>query len=252
MSGPVRIAVAGASGRMGRAVVEAAGVEPRVALSGAWGRAGDHMREGALAQAQVVIDVSTAAACAALATELAQRGGPALVAGATGFSDAESRALERAAERIPVLRAGNFSPGVALLARLVREAAAALGPDYDIEILEAHHRGKADAPSGTALMLGEAAAAGRGVEFAAAAERGRDGIVGPRTPGAIGFASLRGGAIVGEHSVMFAGDDEVITLGHSALDRGLFARGALHAALWLAAPGRAPGLYGMEDTLGGR
>ena len=150
-----------------------------------------------------------------------------------------------------MLRSGNFSLGVNLLMRLVREAARALGPDaYDIEVFEAHHRRKVDAPSGAALMLGEAAAEGRGVPLAEAADRARDGITGPRRPGAIGFSVMRGGGIVGEHSVTFAADDELITLSHSARDRGLFARGAVQAAMWLAAPGRQPGLYGMDDVLG--
>ena len=194
--------------------------------------------------------MSTPAAAAALAGELARRGGPALVVGVTGFSTAEADALAAAATRIPLLRSGNFSLGVNLLLGLVRRAAAALGPDYDIEVAEAHHRRKVDAPSGTALMLGEAAARGRGAALADLAVRGRDGITGPRAPGSIGFSVVRAGGIVGEHSVVFAAEDEVVTLSHSALDRAVFARGAVEAAVWLAAPGRAPGLYGMDDVLG--
>ena len=157
--------------------------------------------------------------------------------------------VRRAAGRIAIVRAGNFSLGVNLLIGLVRQAARALpAHDYDIEVLEAHHRRKVDAPSGTALMLGEAAAQGRGVELAAHARRGRDGIGEVRREGDIGFASLRGGGIVGEHSVMFAAEDEIITLSHSARDRSLFARGALQAAVWVA--GKPPGLYDMQDVLG--
>ena len=141
-----------------------------------------------------------------------------------------------------------MSLGVNLLARLVRDAARALGAEYDIEVVEMHHRMKVDAPSGTALMLGQAAADGRAVELEGHSERGRDGITGPRKPGAIGFASLRGGTVVGEHSVIFAGDGERIVLTHHAEDRSLFARGALKAALW--AHGRKPGLYSMADVLG--
>ena len=137
-----------------------------------------------------------------------------------------------------------------MLLGLVRQAARALGPKaYDIEVLEAHHRRKIDAPSGTALMLGEAAAAGRGIDLASHSDRGRDGLTGPRKEGDIGFSVLRGGGIVGEHSVLFAAEDEILTLSHSARDRGLFARGAVEAALWAVAQTK-PGLYDMQDVLG--
>ena len=169
--------------------------------------------------------------------------------GTTGLSEADLARLAAAARHAPIVRSGNMSLGVNLLARLVREAAQALGPEYDIEILEMHHRMKVDAPSGTALMLGEAAAEGRGVALEDHTERGRDGVTGARKPGAIGFASLRGGAVVGEHSVIFAGDGERIVLSHHAEDRSLFVRGALKAALW--ARDRKPGLYSMADVLGG-
>ena len=250
MPAPVRLAIAGALGRMGRAVAEAAGADDRVASVAEFGRVDADARAAALAASQVVVDVSTPAAAAALASELARRGGPALVVGATGFSPEQEAMLADAAQRIALLRSGNFSLGVNLLLGLVRRAAAALGPEYDIEISEAHHRGKLDAPSGTALMLGEAAAAGRGAALADLAVRARDGITGPRTPGSIGVSVVRGGGIVGEHAVMFAAQDEVVTLSHSALDRAVFARGAVEAAVWLAAPGRPPGLYGMADVLG--
>jgi 4-hydroxy-tetrahydrodipicolinate reductase len=203
----------------------------------------------AVEQADVVIDFTTAAASAALAARCAERGGPGLVIGSTGFDEAQLAQIEAAARRIPVVRAGNFSLGVNMLMGLVEQAARALGPDaYDIEVFEAHHRRKVDAPSGTALMLGEAAARGRNVELAAVAQRQRDGITGARPDGEIGFSVMRGGGIVGEHSVVFAADDEILTLSHSARDRGLFARGAVEAARWLA--GRPAGEYDMQDVLG--
>jgi 4-hydroxy-tetrahydrodipicolinate reductase len=142
----------------------------------------------------------------------------------------------------------NYSLGVNVLAGLVRQAARALGPEYDIEVFEAHHRRKVDAPSGTALMLGEAAAEGRGVSLSNTARRARDGITGARPAGEIGFSVMRGGGIVGEHSVSFVAEDEILTLSHSARDRGLFARGAVVAARWVA--GKPPGLYDMADVLG--
>jgi 4-hydroxy-tetrahydrodipicolinate reductase len=157
-------------------------------------------------------------------------------------------ALEAAARHAVIVRSGNMSLGVNLLAAVVRRVAAALGEDFDIEIVEMHHRQKVDAPSGTALLLGEAAAAGRGIALDTHSERGRDGITGARKPGAIGFASLRGGTVTGDHSVVFAGPSERIVLTHVAEDRVLFAKGAVKAALW--AQGRKPGLYGMDDVLG--
>jgi 4-hydroxy-tetrahydrodipicolinate reductase len=156
--------------------------------------------------------------------------------------------IDSAAQSIPVLQTGNTSLGVTLLAHLVRQAAASLGDDWDIEVVETHHRMKLDAPSGTALLLGEAAAAGRGIDLAGHSERGRDGHTGRRAEGAIGFASLRGGTVAGEHSVILAGDEERITLSHSAENRMIFARGAVKGAVWLV--GRAPGRYTMRDVLG--
>jgi 4-hydroxy-tetrahydrodipicolinate reductase len=170
------------------------------------------------------------------------------VIGTTGLSEADLRALAAAARHAVIVRAGNMSLGVNLLVGLTRRVAAALGPEFDIEIVEAHHRLKVDAPSGTALMLGEAAAAGRGVALAEVADRGRDGQTGARVAGHIGFASIRGGDIVGEHDVVFAGAGERIVLRHVATDRALFARGALRAALW--GLDRAPGEYDMLDVLG--
>lgn len=254
MASPIRIAVAGARGHMGRAVIEALADEPGLVLAARFGRPGDERdglvdRAAALAAADVVLDFTTGAASAALAQACAARGGPALVIGATGFEPAELAAIAEAARRIPIVRAGNFSLGLAMLLGLVAQAARALPAEaWDIEILEAHHRRKLDAPSGTALMLGEAAAAGRGVALAAVERRGRDGLAGPRPPGEIGFAVLRGGGIVGEHSVVFAAESETLTLSHAAHDRGMFARGALAAARWIV--GRAPGAYDMQNVLG--
>ena len=256
MAAKVKIAVAGALGRMGQALAEALREHPDATLAAVFDRPGAEglaaglaltSMEQALAAAEVVIEFSTPQAAVSLAQACAERG-VGLVTGTTGLGDADEAALSAAADRIPVVRSGNFSLGVNLLAGLVRQAARALGPDYDIEIFEAHHRRKVDAPSGTALMLGEAAAEGRGIDLAAHSERGRDGRPGARAPGAIGFSVLRGGGIVGEHSVMFAAEDEILTFSHSARDRGLFARGAIAGATWAA--GRKPGLYGMDDVLG--
>ena len=254
MTSPLSIAVAGALGRMGRAVAAVAEGDDRFAVAACFDRDGAAgyglvPRAKALDGARVAIDFTTPAATVSLAEECAERGGPALVVGSTGLDAAQDTVLARAGERIAIVRSGNFSLGVNLLAGLVRRAAAALDPrDFDIEVFEAHHRRKVDAPSGTALMLGEAAAQGRGVALAEVSERARDGAAGPRAPGAIGFSVMRGGGIVGEHSVVFAAEDEILTLSHSARDRSLFARGALAAALWVA--DRPPGLYDMQDVLG--
>jgi 4-hydroxy-tetrahydrodipicolinate reductase len=253
---PIRIAVAGALGRMGLAVAEAVEASPDLVLAGRFDRpdAVDPIltdRASALEGADVVVDFSTPAASVALAGEAATLGRPALVIGSTGFSSGEIDALAEAALRIPIVRAGNFSLGVNMLMGLVELASAALSPaEFDIEVFEAHHRRKVDAPSGTALMLGEAAARGRGVDLDRASIRARDGIIGARTEGAIGFSVVRGGGVIGEHSVIFAGEDEILTLSHSARDRGLFARGALAAARWAVA--REPGAYDMQDVLGFR
>lgn len=203
--------------------------------------------EDALAASDVVIDFTTGAASAALARLAAARGGPALVIGSTGLTEDEIATIDAAGQKVPVIRTGNFSLGVNLLTGLVAQVARKLGPDYDIEIFEAHHRRKVDAPSGTALMLGEAAAEGRGVGLGQVAQRGRDGITGARRPGDIGFSVMRGGGIIGEHSVSFVSDEEILTLSHSARDRSLFARGAVEAARWIA--GKPPGLYDMQDVL---
>jgi 4-hydroxy-tetrahydrodipicolinate reductase len=239
---------------MGRAVAQAVEAGDDLELAALFGRpgadgAGLVSQDTALAAAEVVVDFSTAAASTALAEAAAARGGPALVIGSTGFSDAQQAVIAIAARKVAIVRAANFSLGLNMLLGLVAQAARALPDDaYDIEITEAHHRRKVDAPSGTALMLGDAAAAGRGVDLAAVARRTRDGITGARPPGEIGFSVLRGGGIVGDHSVMFAAEDEILTLSHSARDRGLFARGAVAAARWVA--GRPPGAYDMQDVLG--
>ena len=170
------------------------------------------------------------------------------VIGTTGLSAADEAKIEAAARHATIVKAGNMSQGVNLLAVLTAEVARALGPEFDIEILEMHHRHKRDAPSGTSLMLGRAAAGGREVSLQERGVKVRDGDVGPRREGDIGFAALRGGDVVGEHRVIFAGPGERIELAHIATDRGIFARGAVKAALW--ARGKEPGLYSMRDVLG--
>ena len=259
MAEVIRIGVAGALGRMGRAVEALVAGREDLRLAARLDRPGasdagasqtpltDFAKAASVCD--VIVDFSTAAASAALAAAAATRGGPALVIGATGFSSAEDEQVRAAAERIAIVRSGNFSLGVNLLAALVEEAARRLpAADWDIEILEAHHRRKVDAPSGTALLLGEAASHGRGEALDAQALAGRSGITGERPSGGVGFASLRGGGIIGEHAVIFAGEEETITLSHSARDRALFARGALTAARWVR--GKSPGLYGMREVLG--
>jgi 4-hydroxy-tetrahydrodipicolinate reductase len=250
---PVRIGLAGALGRMGRAIAGALDGRSDARLVLAFDRPGTEGTAFAglklataadLARCDVAIDFSTAEASALLAEIAAERGAPALVIGSTGWTDAEDARLRAAADRVAIVRSGNFSLGVNLLAGLVESAARRLAAaDWDIEVFEAHHRRKIDAPSGTALMLGEAAARGRGAALADVEVRARDGVTGPRPEGAIGFSVLRGGGIVGA-------EEEVLTMRHSARDRGLFARGALAAALWVA--GRPPGLYDMMDVLGFR
>jgi 4-hydroxy-tetrahydrodipicolinate reductase len=254
MQQPLRIAIAGALGRMGRQMAETVAADPRLQLVARFhrpGGTGEELmgRDEALALADVVVDFTTPAASAELATACAARGGPALVIGSTGFDGAELEAIADAAKTIAIVRSGSYSLGLNMLTGLVEQAARALGPDgCDIEILEAHHRTKVDAPSGTALMLGEAAARGRGVELDDVAKRARDGLVGPRPAGEIGFAVLRGGGIVGEHSVSLLAEGETLTLSHATGDRSMFARGAIAAALWVA--GRPPGEYDMHDVLG--
>ncbi len=231
--------------RLGRDAGTVAGVDPLgIALSAdlavALGRGP--------AGAEVVIDFTAPGAAAGHAAACAA-GGQALVMGTTGLDAGALAALDAAAARIPVLYARNMSLGVTVLTELVHQAAALLGPDFDAEIVEAHHRDKKDAPSGTALQLGEALAAARGRPLAEVAVYGRHGL-GPsgRPPGAIGFAALRAGAIVGDHTVLLAGAEEQLELTHRATDRTLFARGALRAAGWLA--GKPPGRYSLRQVLG--
>lgn len=262
------IAVTGASGRMGRMLIRTVTENPAVKLVGAVERKG-HDWAGrdvgvamggtelgvvvtddpldAFAKAQVILDFTTPEATLDFAA-LAAQARAVHVIGTTGMTDAQIAALEPAARHAVIVRAGNMSLGVNLLVQLTRQVAAALDEDFDIEVIEAHHNQKVDAPSGTALMLGEAAAQGRGVALGDVADRGRDGITGARKRGDIGFTAIRGGDIVGEHDVMFAAPGERIILRHVASDRGLFARGALKAALW--GLGQRPGHYDMLDVLG--
>ncbi len=241
----IGIGIVGAKGRMGQAIAAELAAHDGARLAGGAERGGDL---GALAAGcDAMIDFSAPAALPAV-LEAARAAGRPLVVGTTGLGPDEQAAIDAAAGAIPVLQAANMSLGVNLLAHLVREAAARLGPDWDIEIAEMHHRHKVDAPSGTALLLGAAAAAGRGVDLAASSDRGRDGITGARTPGHIGFAALRGGSVAGDHLVILAGEGERVELGHRAETRAIFARGAIKAAIWLS--GRRPGRYGMNDVLG--
>jgi 4-hydroxy-tetrahydrodipicolinate reductase len=268
----LKLAIAGAGGRMGRALVraafEASGVQVLAATErpdgGLVGEdAGElaglgpiDVRVGAdvlseTPQADVFVDFTTPrATLAALEALAGQSGAPcrAAVVGTTGFSAEEEVRLATLAGELAIVRSGNFSLGVNLLAVFVEQAAARLGSDWDVEVLETHHRLKADAPSGTALLLAEAAAAGRGEALSTLTRPPDLGQTGPRPEGSIGFAVRRAGGVVGEHEVMFASTEEVVRLSHSALDRTVFAKGALAAARWVA--GRPPGLYSMRDVLG--
>ena len=239
-----RMGIIGVDGRMGQALVHAV-ADTGHELAGGVGRGGD---PAALAdRSDVLVDFSAPGALEANLHAAIGAGIP-IVIGTTGFENAHHAAIDRAAQAVPVLQTGNTSLGVTLLAHLVREAAARLGPDWDIEILEMHHRMKVDAPSGTALLLGEAAAEGRGIDLAGNSERGRDGHTGTRAQGTVGFASLRGGTVAGEHAVILAGERERITLSHSAEDRAIFARGAIRAGEWLI--GKPAGRYTMPQVLG--
>jgi 4-hydroxy-tetrahydrodipicolinate reductase len=241
----VAIGILGARGRMGGAVAAALEEDGRARLAGG-ADLGDDPAALALA-CDVLIDFSTPAALPANLAAAKAAGVP-IVIGTTGLAAGEQSAIDEAARSIPVLQAANMSLGVNLLAHLVREAAARLGADWDIEIVEMHHRHKVDAPSGTALLLGEAAAHGRGVDLDTVADRGRDGVGAPREPGHIGFASLRGGSVAGDHQAIFASEGERLELGHRAESREIFARGAVEAALWLG--GKPAGRYTMKDVLG--
>ncbi|WP_298915277.1 4-hydroxy-tetrahydrodipicolinate reductase [uncultured Algimonas sp.] len=229
----------GADGRMGRAV--AAGAEGRYDIAGRVTL--DDPDPASLSDCDVVIDFSSGPALTSALAHL--RDGTALVSGTTGLSEAEEDAVADAATRLPILRSGNFSLGIAVLSSLARQAAATLGDGWDVDILEMHHRHKTDAPSGTALMLGDAVAQGRDVSLEDKAAHDRTGA---RRDGDIGFAVLRGGGVYGMHEVRIASESEMIVLGHQALNRDVFAHGALAAADWLI--GRGPGLYSMSDLTG--
>ena len=239
-----RIGIVGSEGRMGKALAEAiaaAGDE----LAGGVDKGGDF---ATLARsADVLVDFSSPEALEATLDAAAAAGTPILV-GTTGLAERHHWLIDQAASEIAVLQTGNTSLGVNMLAHLVREAAARLGEEWDIEIVETHHRMKVDAPSGTALLLGEAAAAGRGVRLDQVAVRGRDGVGGARESGAVGFASLRGGSVAGDHSVLLLGPDERLELTHRAETRAIFARGAVRAAQWLL--GKPAGRYTMAEVLG--
>jgi len=239
--------ISGARGRMGRAVSQVLDAREDVVVAARF----DRGETPDLKLCDVIIDFSTPEASVDLARACAERGGPALVIGSTGLSPEQDAAIEAAAEKIAIVRSGNFSLGLNILIGLVEHAAQRLDArDWDIEVLETHHRRKVDAPSGTALMLGEAAANGRGRDLEDLKTAPYDGITGPREPGKIGFASLRAGGVIGEHTVLFGSEDELLTLSHSAIDRSLFAKGAVAAAAWVR--NRRPGLYDMQDVLGFR
>ena len=247
MSAIFHAGISGARGRMGRAVSAVLDARDDVVVAARF----DRGETPDVSLCDVIIDFSTAEASVELARTCAARGGPALVIGATGLSPEQEGEILKASEKIPIVRSGNFSLGVNILIGLVQHAAQRLdAAEWDIEIAEAHHRRKVDAPSGTALMLGEAAAEGRGEDLRDLRASPWDGITGPRPEGKIGFSALRAGGIVGEHTVMFASEDEVLTLSHSAIDRSLFAKGAVAAAAWVRS--RKPGLYDMQDVLGFR
>jgi 4-hydroxy-tetrahydrodipicolinate reductase len=262
------LVIVGAAGRMGRTLARVITETEGVTVAGAIEREGSPFLGqdiGVLAglpplgvavtddplpvfaKAQGVLDFTAPAATLGFA-EIAAQARIVHVIGTTGLSVDDHAAIDAAARHAVIVQAGNMSLGVNLLAQLVRQAAMALDEDFDVEVLEMHHRHKVDAPSGTALMLGQAAAEGRDIDLASHSVRVRDGITGPRERGTIGFAALRGGSVIGDHSVMLAGEGEMITLSHHASDRALFARGAVKAALW--AHGRKPGRYSMADVLG--
>lgn len=268
MGNEMRVTVVGASGRMGQQLIAAVQENSDTKLVGATERAG-HEWVGkdlgtclggtamgvtvsddpleVFARSDAVLDFTIPAATIAHA-ELAAQARAVHVIGTTGMSDDDLAKIKAAARHAVVVRAGNMSLGVNLLTELTRKVAAALDADFDIEVVETHHNQKIDAPSGTALMLGEAAADGRGVELKDVSDSGRDGITGARKKGDIGFVAIRGGDVVGEHDVIFAGAGERLILRHIATDRMLFARGAVKAALW--GRDRKPGEYSMLDVLG--
>ncbi len=238
------IGIIGHRGRMGQALVTAI-KEAGATLSGGVDRHDDVA--GLIAASDVLVDFSSPHALEGTLDACVAANKP-IVIGTTGLEERHHFLIDDAASDIAVLQTGNTSLGVTMLAALIEDAASRLGPDWDIEILEMHHRHKVDAPSGTALLLGEAAARGRGIELASNSVRGRDGMTGARQQGAIGFASLRGGSVAGDHMVVFAHDNERIELTHRAENRAVFADGAVKAALWLVEKGA--GRYRMSDVLG--
>jgi len=262
------LVIVGAAGRMGRTLIRIVTETEGVTVAGAIEREGSpFVGQDAgvvaglpalgvaitddplpvFAKAQGVLDFTAPVATLGFA-EIAAQARIVHIIGTTGLSVDDHAAIDAAARHAVIVQSGNMSLGVNLLAQLVRQASRALDADFDIEVLEMHHRHKVDAPSGTALLLGQAAAEGREIDLAGNSVRVRDGITGPRPRGSIGFAALRGGSVIGDHSVMLAGEGEMITLSHHASDRALFARGAIKAALW--AHGRKPGRYSMADVLG--
>lgn len=250
----MRVGIAGLSGRMGRLLLEEALAAGHSVVGGTVrsGRGPEAVPvvslEQLAAEADIVIDFTHASAVRETAAILAEAG-TAWVLGTSGLSAAAEACVDRAAARIGIVYAANFGPGVNLLLALARQLGAALpAAEYDAEIVEMHHRQKVDAPSGTAIALGRAVAAGRGVTLESVMQSGRDGHTGPRPPGAIGFAALRGGQVVGEHTLLFAAAGEHIALSHRAIDRRAFASGAVRAAGWLQ--GRAAGRYDMADVMG--
>ncbi len=264
----LRLLIAGAGGRMGRALIRAASEQKGFAVTGALENKGSSdlgKDSGELAgigqngvkisadptafagKFDAIIDFTIPAATLELAA-LVANAKLIHVIGTTGLSAADEKKIEAAAKSAVIVKSGNMSLGVNLLAALTKRVAKALGEDFDIEILEMHHKRKIDAPSGTALLLGRAAAEGRGIDLEKRSVRARDGHTGARKAGDIGFATLRGGTVVGDHSVIFAGHSERIQLSHKAEDRMIFARGALAAVRW--AQGKKPGLYSMTDVLG--
>ena len=264
----MRLIVNGCAGRMGRTLIRLINADDRLHLAGGLEASGSAAlgedlgvlaggeklgltaSDDALAlmaQADGIIDFTIPAASVEIAALAAQARSVHII-GTTGFDGAQEDALAAAARHARIVKSGNMSLGVNLLAGLVQKAATQLGDAWDIEILDMHHRHKIDAPSGTALLLGAAAADGRKAKLDALRESGRDGIAAPRANGAIGFAALRGGSVIGDHEVIFAGEHEQIRLTHRAEDRDIFARGALQAALW--AHDKSEGLYSMQDVLG--
>ena len=263
-----RIGVIGCAGRVGRMLIADIAATEGCALAGGVARPGSAAlgqdlgelagigRAGIAASddperllrgSDVAIEFTIPEATAEHAALAAGLGKPVVI-GTTGLHGAAESAVRDAARHVPIVWAANTSLGINLLMGLVEQVAARLGPEWDLEIMEMHHRHKVDAPSGTALALGRAAAQARGVAFDDAAQRGRDGITGPRQPGAIGFAALRGGDNIGEHHVLFAGLGEHLELTHRATNRGIYSKGAVRAALWLV--GKPPGLYGIKEVLG--